>query len=101
MATIERLGPEALCTRCDPARFPFETTSELMDLTEVVGQTRATQAIEFGIGIRRDGYNLFVLGAPGTGRRKVVRQLIERRVAPTGANGPTRATFRTGRVLRS
>lgn len=81
MATIERLGPEALCARCDPARFSFKTTSELEDLTEVVGQQRAIQAIEFGIGISRDGYNLFVLGNPGTGRHSVVRQFIERKAA--------------------
>lgn len=81
MATIERLGPKALCARCDPARFTFKTTSELDDLTEVVGQARAMQAIEFGIGIGRDGYNLFVLGTPGTGRRSVVRQFIERKAA--------------------
>jgi lon-related putative ATP-dependent protease len=81
MATIERLAPEALCARCDPARFAFNTTSELDDLMEVVGQARATQAIEFGIGIRRDGYNLFVLGTPGTGRRSVVRQFIQREAA--------------------
>jgi hypothetical protein len=59
MATIERLGPKALCARCDPAQFTFKTTSELDDLTEVVGQARAMQAIEFGIGIGRDGCNLF------------------------------------------
>jgi lon-related putative ATP-dependent protease len=81
MATIERLDPKALCARCDPARFAFKTTAELDDLTEVVGQARAMQAIEFGIGISRDGYNLFVLGTPGTGRRTVVRQFIERQAA--------------------
>lgn len=81
MATIERLDPKALCARCDPARFTFKTTSELDDLTEVVGQARAMQAIEFGIGICRDGYNLFVLGTPGTGRRSVVRQFIECKAA--------------------
>ncbi|HEY5682111.1 MAG TPA: ATP-binding protein [Sulfuricaulis sp.] len=81
MANIERLGPEALCAHCDPARFPFKTTSDLDDLTEVVGQARAMQAIEFGTGIARDGYNLFILGTPGTGRRSVVRQYIERKAA--------------------
>ena len=81
MATIKRLDPKALCTRCDPDQFTFKTTSELDDLTEVVGQARAMQAIEFGIGIYRDGYNLFVLGTPGTGRRSVVRQFIEQKAA--------------------
>lgn len=81
MATVERLDPKALCARCDPAQFTFKTTSELDDLTEVVGQARAMQAIEFGTGICRDGYNLFVLGTPGTGQRSVVRQFIEHKAA--------------------
>ena len=81
MATIERLDPKALCARCDPDRFTFKTTSELNDLTEVVGQARAMQAIEFGVGIGREGYNLFVLGNPGTGRRSVVSQFIDRKAA--------------------
>jgi lon-related putative ATP-dependent protease len=81
MAAITRLGPEALYARCDPAKFSFESTLELDDLTEVIGQSRATQAIEFGIGIRRDGYNLFVLGNPGTGRHHVVRRFLENKAA--------------------
>jgi len=81
MAAITRLGPEVLYARCDTAKFTFESTLELDDLTEVIGQSRATQAIEFGIGIRRDGYNLFVLGNPGTGRHHVVRQFLENKAA--------------------
>ena len=81
MAKVERLAPEALCKRCDPERLAFETTAELPDLTEVLGQARATEAIRFGIGIRRDGYNLYVLGEPGTGRRTVVHRFLEQRAA--------------------
>ena len=81
MGMVQRLGPQALCAHCDPNRFTFNTTAQLDDLTEVIGQARATEAIQFGIGIRREGYNLFVLGAPGTGRRTVVRQFLERRAA--------------------
>ena len=81
MDMVQRLDPQALCAHCDPNRFTFDTTAELDDLTEVIGQARATEAIQFGIGIRREGYNLFVLGAPGTGRRTVVRQFLERRAA--------------------
>ena len=51
------------------------------DLTEVLGQARATEAIRFGIGIRRSGYNLFVLGPPGTGRHVIARRFIEERAA--------------------
>ena len=81
MSAIKALDAAALCAHCDPNRLTFETTAELADFTEVIGQPRATDAIQFGIGIRRDGYNLFVLGAPGTGRHAVTRQFLERRAA--------------------
>jgi lon-related putative ATP-dependent protease len=81
MSSIQPLSPESLCAQCDPAQFSFATTAELDDLTEVLGQTRAIEALKFGIGIRRDGYNLFVLGAPGTGKRTVVRQFLDDKAA--------------------
>jgi len=81
MTAIKALDAAALCAHCDPNRLTFETTAELADLAEVVGQPRATDAIQFGIGIRRDGYNLFVLGTLGTGRHAVARQFLERRAA--------------------
>ena len=81
MTAIKALDAAALCAHCDPNHLTFETTAELADLAEVVGQPRATDAIQFGIGIRRDGYNLFVLGTLGTGRHAVARQFLERRAA--------------------
>jgi lon-related putative ATP-dependent protease len=81
MAEVKRLDSQALCWRFDPAQLPFQTTAELPDLTEVVGQARATEAIRFGIGIRRDGYNLFVHGPSGTGRHDIVRRFLEERAA--------------------
>ena len=81
MTAIKALDAVTLCAHCDPNRLTFETTAELFDLTEVIGQPRATDAIQFGIGIRRDGYNLYVLGAPGTGRHTVARQFLQRQAA--------------------
>ncbi len=81
MAGVKRLDPNALCWRFDPQQLAFKTTAELPDLTEVLGQARATEAIRFGIGIRRSGYNLFVLGPPGTGRHVIARRYIEERAA--------------------
>ncbi len=81
MGTVKPLEAKALCTHCDPEQFSFKTTDELADLHEVIGQPRATEAIQFGIGIRREGYNLYVLGHPGVGRRTVVQRFIEARAA--------------------
>ena len=81
---VKRLKPDLLYRRCDPEQFDFNTTEELEDLTEVIGQPRAVDAVRFGIGIRHKGYNLFALGPPGTGKHALVqRYAIEQaRVGP-------------------
>ena len=78
METVTELTPEALYTPCDPAQFDFETTAELAAGGEILGQQRAMEALQFGVGIRREGYNLFVLGPPGIGKYSVARAYLER-----------------------
>jgi predicted ATP-dependent protease len=74
---VEPLDPAILCRRCDPATLPFATTAELADLTEVIGQARALDALHFGTGMRRKGYNLYLMGPPGIGKHAVVRRVLE------------------------
>jgi len=71
------LPAEALRLRCDPAQFEFATTAELADLDAALGQERALGAIEFGVGMRNEGYNLFAMGPEGIGRRTIVRRHLE------------------------
>ena len=78
---IDALPPDALRTRFDPVQFDFETTDDLPAETQVVGQDRAVEALEFGVNIERDGYNVFALGPAGTGRRELVQQLLEEEAA--------------------
>jgi lon-related putative ATP-dependent protease len=75
------LGPAALYRTYDPADFKFETSKELEDLAGTVGQPRAVAAVEFAAGIARDGYNIFALGVPGTGKHSLVRHYLERHAA--------------------
>ena len=75
------LRAEALCTACNPASLPFETTAELPDLTEPVGQERALEAIRFGVGIQMPGFNLFLLGPSGTGKFGAIREFLTKRAA--------------------
>lgn len=64
--------------QCDPAEFPFKTTADLSPTAEVIGQQRAVSALEFGLGIRNHGYNIYVSGIPGTGRNSIVRSIVKR-----------------------
>ena len=76
--TVPRaLAAADLCRRCDPARFAFQTTDELADFADSLGQARAVEAIRFGIGIRSDGFNIFAMGPEGLGRHTLVKKLLE------------------------
>jgi lon-related putative ATP-dependent protease len=75
------LSPEELYRRCDPGLFDFETTKDLAHLAETLGQDRAVEAIHFSIGMASEGYNLFVLGPPGSGKHSVVRGILEEQAA--------------------
>jgi lon-related putative ATP-dependent protease len=81
MGRIESLKPEALYRRCDPEQFQFKTSAELDDLKVSIGQARAVEAVKFGTGIRREGYNLFALGPSGTGKFKMVSDYLRQKVA--------------------
>ncbi len=80
-ARAARLEPGELRRSCDPAQFPFETTGDVPDSAVLLGQDRAVAAIQFGIGIRHDGYNLFALGPAGAGKHALVRTFLEQRAA--------------------
>lgn len=75
------LPASALFRPCDLSRLSFETVADLPDPPGLIGQERAVEAVEFSIGIRRKGFNLFVLGPSGTGKHTLVRELLERKAA--------------------
>jgi lon-related putative ATP-dependent protease len=83
MAT-DPLPTDSLYRRCDSSLLTFKTTDELEELTELPGQARAIEAVRFGIGIKRQGYNLFVLGGPASGKHAMIRDYLKR-VAAAGS----------------
>lgn len=66
---------------CDKARLGFRTTTELPDSPITLGQDRAVSAIQFGIGIRHNGSNLFALGPSNAGEHVIARQFLEQQAA--------------------
>ncbi|SVB75706.1 uncharacterized protein METZ01_LOCUS228560, partial [marine metagenome] len=76
-AALKPLPAEALCSLCDPAQFSFNTTAELEDQVEIAGQNRAVGAVRFALGVKQEGYNVFVLGPKGSGKHAVARKLLK------------------------
>ena len=76
MDAIKPLPAARLCWCCAPERLSFESTDDLDDLTEVIGQERAVGAIRFGIGMRRAGFNIYALGPEGIGKHTVAERYL-------------------------
>lgn len=81
MADIEPLSIDQLRWRCNPEDLSFETTEDLEPHDDILGQDRAVEAIEFGIGIDKDGYNLFAHGPTGVGKHETIERFLEKRAA--------------------
>ena len=75
------LPSEALYRRCDPGQLKFESTESIGDGIEIPGQDRAIEAIHYATDMDLHGYNVFVLGTPGSGRHSLVSHFLESRAA--------------------
>jgi lon-related putative ATP-dependent protease len=71
------LPPEKLRHVCQADAFDFETTAVLQPSTRIIGQPRGTRAIAFGISIQSQGYNIFAMGASGTGRATSIQHFLQ------------------------
>jgi len=82
------LPPRLLYRRCDPAELPFALCSELEEAPELIGQERAVEALNFALRMRGKGYNVYALGASGSGRHDMVEDLLRRKAEskPTPAD---------------
>ncbi len=81
MSLLKPLAATQLYQASDLSQLDFHTSADLEDLSEVVGQARALEAIHFGIGIKKAGYNIFALGPAGTGKHGVVTQLLAQKAS--------------------
>lgn len=64
---------------CDPNLLGFETTTDLPDFNDAIGQKRALRSIEFGLGVEGSGFNLYVSGETGTGRTSTIASILCKR----------------------
>lgn len=80
---------EKLRWQCDPRIFEFECTKDLVPLGEFIGQDRAAKAIEFGLNMSDDGYNIYVAGLTGTGKTTMVKSYIEKLIKEKETRGET------------
>lgn len=85
LKTPAALAPHMLYRSCDPTQLDFDTTASLLDAAAgggaaeaapVIGQARAREAARYAAAMRAPGYNLFVMGEPGSGRHTLMESLL-------------------------
>ncbi len=76
-----RVPDDALRRSSDVATLKFERSDEIGAGDTNLGQDRAVDALRFGIQIEQEGYNVFVLGPPGSHRHGLATELAEERAS--------------------
>ena len=73
----EELSAEQARRTCQDVTFDCKSTAELTPLEQIIGQDRAVRALQFGLNIEKKGFNVFVSGLPGTGRKTAIVDFVK------------------------
>ena len=82
MTQIKAISSKQLHSFCKDAEFSFKTTDDLPDFEGMVGQSRAIEALSFAIEMDKPGYNMFLMGPNGLGKRSLLKQLLSEIALP-------------------
>jgi predicted ATP-dependent protease len=53
----------------------------MIPLADFIGQERAMRAIEFGLGVNKPGFNIYVNGLTGTGKTTIIKSFLKKLTA--------------------
>jgi len=73
---VEALPIEKYRKVCNFEKIEVHATDEMKQLEEIIGQDRALRALKFGLEIKEQGFNIFIAGMPGTGRKTAVGDYV-------------------------
>jgi lon-related putative ATP-dependent protease len=74
-----RVRANRLSKLCNPNMFKFNSTEEIQPLDEIIGQERAVNSLLFALNIDKQGYNIYLSGAFGTGKNTLARAVVEKK----------------------
>ncbi|MCC2605639.1 Lon protease family protein [Planctobacterium marinum] len=83
MKSIAPLTPEQLSANIHKRIINHALKDDAVLHSTFIGQERAREALEFGLGIDAKGYNLYVMGEHATGRYTLVQEYVEKFVSKT------------------
>jgi predicted ATP-dependent protease len=81
MGSKFQIPADKLSWRCDLSFLPFTCTADMTPLEDFIGQERAIRAIQFGLGVDKPGFNIFVTGLTGTGKTSIIKAFLKKLTA--------------------
>ena len=78
MKNKNELNYKNLKISCDPSIFKFKTTEELDNIETGIGQERGIKALEFGLNVDINGYNLYLEGPAGVGKTMYTKHYLDK-----------------------
>ncbi len=76
MKNKNELSYKDLRVTCDPKIFNFKTTDELEPIHTGIGQDRGIKALEFGLAVDINGYNVYIEGPYGVGKTAYTKNYL-------------------------
>ncbi|HEY3375405.1 MAG TPA: ATP-binding protein [Candidatus Aquicultor sp.] len=67
---------EDLRRECDPSIFSFSSTADVAPIEVTIGQQRAVEAMQFSLGIKTKGFNLYAAGPSGVGKTSTIQDYV-------------------------
>ncbi len=77
MTKGNELSYKKLKATCNPDIFKFDTTADLESIRTGIGQDRGIKALEFGLNVDINGYNLYLEGPTGVGKTMYTKNYLD------------------------
>lgn len=74
---VVELSYENAKRRCTTEIKDCISTEELKPLQQIIGQDRAVKALQFGLTMKEGGFNIYVSGMSGTGRKTAIVNFLQ------------------------
>ncbi len=81
---MKSLSSDKVYSACKLEDLPFSSTKSLEPLNEIVGQTRAQEAVRFAMTMPDSGYNIYAVGRNGLGKRTMMLRYLDNHIRGRG-----------------
>ena len=76
MKKVSRLSAKDIFKKTNLGFLKIKNSKQLTPCKEIVGQKRAINSIILGLNIDKMGYNIYLSGQPGVGKKTVIKSLL-------------------------